>query len=64
MYCPVGEDSRKQPAMETRLTVESPRAIRVTGGGPVIQVLPGTGEPAFDAPGGFLFVNWEKSGAA
>jgi plastocyanin len=26
-----------------------------------LQVLPGVGEPAFDAPGGFLFVNWEKS---
>jgi plastocyanin len=26
-----------------------------------LQVLPGQGEPKFDAPGGFLFVNWEKS---
>ena len=26
-----------------------------------LQVLPGPGEPALDAPGGFLFVNWEKS---
>jgi plastocyanin len=26
-----------------------------------LQILPGTGEPKFDAPGGFLFVNWEKS---
>jgi plastocyanin len=26
-----------------------------------LQVLPATGEPKFDAPGGFLFVNWEKS---
>jgi hypothetical protein len=26
-----------------------------------LQVLPGPGEPGFDAPGGFLFVNWEKS---
>jgi uncharacterized cupredoxin-like copper-binding protein len=26
-----------------------------------LQVLPGPGEPQFDAPGGFLFVNWEKS---
>jgi plastocyanin len=26
-----------------------------------LQVLPGAGEPKFDAPGGFLFVNWEKS---
>ena len=26
-----------------------------------LQVLPGTGEPKLDAPGGFLFVNWEKS---
>jgi plastocyanin len=26
-----------------------------------LQVLPGTGEPKFDSPGGFLFVNWEKS---
>src|SRR5947208_13243433 len=28
-----------------------------------LQVLPGPGEPKFDAPGGFLFVNWEKSGS-
>jgi plastocyanin len=26
-----------------------------------LQVLPPPGEPKFDAPGGFLFVNWEKS---
>ncbi len=26
-----------------------------------LQVLPGPGEPQFAAPGGFLFVNWEKS---
>jgi plastocyanin len=26
-----------------------------------LQVLPATGEPKFDSPGGFLFVNWEKS---
>ncbi len=26
-----------------------------------LQILPGVGEPRFDAPGGFLFVNWEKS---
>lgn len=26
-----------------------------------LQILPGAGEPKFDAPGGFLFVNWEKS---
>ncbi len=26
-----------------------------------LQVTPAPGEPAFDAPGGFLFVNWEKS---
>ena len=26
-----------------------------------LQVLPGTGEPKFDTPGGFLFVNWETS---
>ena len=26
-----------------------------------LQILPGKGEPKFDAPGGFLFVNWEKS---
>ncbi len=26
-----------------------------------LQILPGRGEPKFDAPGGFLFVNWEKS---
>jgi plastocyanin len=28
-----------------------------------LQILPATGEPKFDAPGGFLFVNWEKSRA-
>jgi plastocyanin len=28
-----------------------------------LQVLPGPGEPTFAAPGGFLFVNWEKSRA-
>jgi len=28
-----------------------------------LQILPGAGEPKFDAPGGFLFVNWEKSGS-
>jgi hypothetical protein len=26
-----------------------------------LQILPGKDEPKFDAPGGFLFVNWEKS---
>jgi plastocyanin len=26
-----------------------------------LQILPGPGEPKLDAPGGFLFVNWEKS---
>ena len=26
-----------------------------------LQILPGPGEPKFDAPGGFLFVNWEQS---
>ena len=26
-----------------------------------LQILPNPGEPKFDAPGGFLFVNWEKS---
>ena len=29
-----------------------------------LQILPGPGEPKFDAPGGFLFVNWEKSSSA
>ena len=28
-----------------------------------LQILPGPGEPKLDAPGGFLFVNWEKSSA-
>ena len=28
-----------------------------------LQILPGPGEPKFDTPGGFLFVNWEKSGS-
>jgi plastocyanin len=26
-----------------------------------LQILPGAGEPKFAAPGGFLFLNWEKS---
>jgi hypothetical protein len=29
-----------------------------------LQVLPGPGGAKFDAPGGFLFVNWEKSGSS
>jgi len=29
-----------------------------------LQILPGPGEPKFDAPGGFLFVNWEESRSA
>ncbi|HWC74004.1 MAG TPA: cupredoxin domain-containing protein [Gemmatimonadales bacterium] len=29
-----------------------------------LQILPGPGEPKFDAPGGFLFVNWEKSASS
>jgi len=57
VYCPVGEDSHKKLGMETHVTVvagshmgamsDSPpppatvAAIRVTGGGPVIQILPG-----------------------
>jgi plastocyanin len=28
-----------------------------------LQITPGPGQPKFDSPGGFLFVNWEKSGA-
>ena len=28
-----------------------------------LQITPAPGEPKFDAPGGFLFVNWERSGA-
>ena len=28
-----------------------------------LQILPGPGEPKFAAPGGFLFLNWEKSGS-
>jgi plastocyanin len=28
-----------------------------------LQILPAPGEPKFDSPGGFLFVNWEKSGS-
>jgi plastocyanin len=44
VYCPVGEDSHKKLGMETHLTVapaEKVQAIRVTSGGPVIQILPG-----------------------
>jgi len=29
-----------------------------------LQILPGPGEPKFDAPGGFLFLNWEESRSA
>ena len=29
-----------------------------------LQILPGKDEPKFDAPGGFLFVNWEKSSSS
>jgi plastocyanin len=39
------------------------KAIRVNGAGPMVQILTGPGEPKLDAPGGFLFVNWEKSSA-
>ena len=28
-----------------------------------LQITPGPGQPKFDAPGGFLFVNWERSSA-
>src|SRR5881396_266519 len=44
VYCPVGEDSHKKLGMETHLTVvgaDKGQAIRVTSGGPVIQILPG-----------------------
>jgi plastocyanin len=51
VYCPVGEDSHKKLGMETHLKVDDRRKtgaeqqaaepIRVTGGGPVIQILPG-----------------------
>ena len=43
VYCPVGDDSHKKLGMETRLEVTGSKAqaIRVTGGGPVIQILPG-----------------------
>ena len=29
-----------------------------------LQILPGPGDAKFDAPGGFLFVNWEKSASS
>ena len=52
VYCPVGEGSHKKLGMEAHLTVSSAamsdapapaaiREIRVTSGGPVIQILPG-----------------------
>jgi hypothetical protein len=50
IYCPVGTDSHKKLGMETHLRVvnQNPttrssavQAIRVTGAGPVIQILPG-----------------------
>jgi hypothetical protein len=28
-----------------------------------LQVMPSPGQPPLDAPGGFLFVNWERSRA-
>jgi hypothetical protein len=28
-----------------------------------LQVTPAPGEPEFESPGGFLFINWEKSKA-
>jgi len=28
-----------------------------------LQITPGSGQRRFDAPGGFLFVNWEGSSA-
>jgi plastocyanin len=28
-----------------------------------LQITPAPGQPKFDAPGGFLFVNWERSGS-
>ncbi len=40
VYCPVGNGSHQKLGMEEHLTVES-RAIRVTGGGAVVQILPG-----------------------
>src|SRR3989441_839102 len=43
VYCPVGEDSHKKLGMEAHLEVvgENVQAIRVTSGGPTIQILPG-----------------------
>lgn len=46
IYCPVGEDSHKKLGMETHLKVAAAgpapaHSIRVVGGGPVIQILPG-----------------------
>lgn len=55
VYCPVGEDSHKRLGMKALLVVGSgpvrpnspekprtpPKALAVTGGGPVIQILPG-----------------------
>jgi len=43
VYCPVGEDSHKKLGMETELKVVAAnvQAIRVTSGGPAIQILPG-----------------------
>jgi plastocyanin len=29
-----------------------------------LQITPAPGEPKFDGPGGFLFVNWERSGSS
>jgi plastocyanin len=41
VYCPVGQDSHKKLGMETHLSVAKVQTIRVTSGGPVIQILPG-----------------------
>jgi len=55
IYCPVGQDSHRKLGMETRLKVvagrpavqpvqpvQAVRPVRVTGAGPVIQILPGS----------------------
>ncbi len=49
VYCPVGRGSHQKLGMEAQLkvvraaspTASAPQPIRVTGGGPVVQILPG-----------------------
>jgi plastocyanin len=69
IYCPVGENSHKKLGMETHLKVVTQppapakvQAIQVTGGGPVIQILPGPFPFADSAAGVLKSFGDEKEG--